>query len=189
MSTKSLPKKAANAWGARGWKSMPKSRSTKKSTMMVMGASAAKFNDADKITHTEAVNTMVALGVLKGKDTGNYDPQGIVTRAEMAKIICVSLNGGEDPTLGVKATPTYKDIKGHWAESYIEYCTSIGVIAGQGDGTFAPDATVIPQRHRHRLRRRQDVPGGSGLRLRRVRLHRHGLGDQHQRPGQRRQAL
>ena len=110
--------------------------------MMVMGASAAKFNDADKITHTEAVNTMVALGVLKGKDTGNYDPQGIVTRAEMAKIICVSLNGGEDPTLGVKATPTYKDIKGHWAESYIEYCTSIGVIAGQGDGTFAPDATV-----------------------------------------------
>lgn len=110
--------------------------------MMVMGASAAKFNDADKITHTEAVNTMVALGVLKGKDTGNYDPQGIVTRAEMAKIICVSLNGGEDPTLGVKATPTYKDIKGHWAESYIEYCSSIGVIAGQGDGTFAPDATV-----------------------------------------------
>ncbi|MGE9971152.1 S-layer homology domain-containing protein [Candidatus Pseudoscillospira sp. SGI.172] len=110
--------------------------------MMVMGASAAKFNDADKITHTEAVNTMVALGVLKGKDTGNYDPQGIVTRAEMAKIICVALNGGEDPTLGVKATPTYKDIKGHWAESYIEYCSSIGVIAGQGDGTFAPDATV-----------------------------------------------
>ncbi|MFR1051707.1 MAG: S-layer homology domain-containing protein [Lachnospirales bacterium] len=110
--------------------------------MMVMGASAAKFNDADKITHTEAVNTMVALGVLKGKDTGNYDPEGIVTRAEMAKIICVSLNGGEDPTLGVKATPTYKDIKGHWAESYIEYCSSIGVIAGQGDGTFAPDATV-----------------------------------------------
>lgn len=110
--------------------------------MMAMGASAANFNDADKITHTDAVNTMVALGVLKGKDTGSYDPTGIVTRAEMAKIICVSLNGGEDPSLGVKATPTYSDIKGHWAESYIEYCTSIGVIAGQGDGTFAPDATV-----------------------------------------------
>ena len=55
--------------------------------MMVMGAGAANFGDADKITHTEAVNTMVALGVLKGKDTGNYDPQGIVTRAEMAKML------------------------------------------------------------------------------------------------------
>ena len=115
------------------------------SGMMLVGASAAStsdFSDADEITHVEAVNTMAALGVIKGKDTGAFDPNGIVTRAEMAKIICVMLNGGEDPTLGTKTTPTYSDIKGHWAESYIEYCSSLGIISGQGDGTFAPDATV-----------------------------------------------
>ena len=112
--------------------------------MMMVGASAAnkEFTDADEITHVEAVNSMAALGVIAGKDTGAFDPDGTVTRAEMAKIICVMLSGGEDPTLGTKTTPTYTDIKGHWAESYIEYCSSIGIIAGQGDGTFGPDSTV-----------------------------------------------
>ena len=42
--------------------------------MMVVGSSAVAFGDADQIKNTEAVNTLVALGVLKGKDTGNFDP-------------------------------------------------------------------------------------------------------------------
>ena len=113
--------------------------------MMVVGASAVDtrdFTDQSEIQHTDAVNTMVALNVINGKDTGAFDPEGTVTRAEMAKMITVALNGGKDFTYGTKATPTYSDIKGHWAESYIEYCSSTGIIAGQGDGTFAPGATV-----------------------------------------------
>ena len=110
--------------------------------MMVVGASAADFSDADKIEHTDAVNTLVALNVINGKDDGTYDPEGIVTRAEMAKLITVTLNGGKDPVLGTKVTPTYTDIKGHWAESYIEYCSSLGIIGGRGDGTFDPNGTV-----------------------------------------------
>ena len=110
--------------------------------MMVVGSSAADFTDADKISNTEAVNSLVSLGVINGKDDGAFDPEGIVTRSQMAKMICVALNGGKDFKYGVKATPTYTDIKGHWAESYIEYCTSLGIIAGQGNGTFAPDAPV-----------------------------------------------
>ena len=115
------------------------------SGMMLVGASAADykdFTDRDEIQHTEAVSTMTLLGVIAGKDTGAFDPEGIVTRAEMAKMITVALHGGKDPVLGVKATPTYSDIKGHWAESYIEYCSSQGIISGVGDGTFAPDSTV-----------------------------------------------
>ena len=110
--------------------------------MMVVGASAADFSDADKIEHTDAVNTLVALNVINGKDDGSYDPEGIVTRAEMAKMIATAMNGGEAPTLGVKTVPTYSDIKGHWAESYIEYCSSLGIIGGRGDGTFDPNGTV-----------------------------------------------
>ena len=78
--------------------------------MMVVGASAADFKDADEIEHTDAVNTLVALNVINGKDDGSYDPNGIVTRAEMAKLITVALNGGKDPVLGTKTTPTYTDI-------------------------------------------------------------------------------
>lgn len=35
-----------------------------------------------------------------------------------------------------------KDIKGHWAEEYIEYGVDAGYISGYADGTFLPDKTV-----------------------------------------------
>ena len=115
------------------------------SGMMLVGASAANvtdFTDSSEIKNKDAVSTMAALGVIKGKDTGAFDPAGNVTRGEMAKMLCVAMNGGKDPVLGTKPAPTYTDIKGHWAESYIEYCSSVGYVSGRGDGTFAPDATV-----------------------------------------------
>ena len=110
--------------------------------MMAVGASAADFSDADKISNTDAVNTLVSLGVINGKDDGSFAPEEIVSRAQMAKMICVALNGGKDFKYGTKPTPTYSDIKGHWAESYIEYCSGLNIIAGQGDGTFNPDGPV-----------------------------------------------
>ena len=113
--------------------------------MMVVGASAANyddFSDKDKIVNKEAVSTLVELGVIAGKDDGTYDPTGIVTRAEMAKMICVVLNGGKDPSLGDVTKYSYTDTVGHWAAPYIEYCAIRNIVAGKGDGTFGPNETV-----------------------------------------------
>lgn len=116
--------------------------------MMVVSASAADnyedFTDKDEIKNTEAVATMVSLGVINGKEDGSYfDPTGIVTRAEMAKLIAVSLNGGKDPVLGSGASTTqFSDTKGNWAEAYIAYCANLGIINGRGDGTFGPNEPV-----------------------------------------------
>ena len=114
-------------------------------SMMVIGAGAAsydEFTDKDEIVNKEAVNVLVELGVIEGKDTGAFDPTGIITRGEMAKIICVVLNKGQDPNLGAVNSNTYTDTVGHWAAPYIEYCTTLGIVAGKGDGTFAPNDTV-----------------------------------------------
>ena len=114
--------------------------------LMIVGAGAVDtidFTDSDEIDHTEAVNTMVALNVINGKEDGSYyDPAGTLTRAEMAKIVSYVMNGGVEPVLGTKVTPTYSDIDGHWAEAYIEYCTSMGIIAGDGAGKFNPEGTL-----------------------------------------------
>lgn len=114
--------------------------------VMVLGlfgvASAADFKDKAEIENVEAVNTMAALNIINGKNGNVFDPTGTVTRAEMSKMICVALNGGKEPVLGTTANPTYSDIQGHWAAGYIEYCSTLGIVAGMGDGTFAPDATV-----------------------------------------------
>ena len=83
------------------------------SGMMVMGASAADFTDADKIAHDDAVNTLVALKIVDGKPDGSFDPEGDVTRSQMAKMIAVAMNGGNKTNTGVKTNPSFTDIKGH----------------------------------------------------------------------------
>ena len=113
--------------------------------MMVVGASAASFDtfsDRDKVVNKDAVSILNTLGVIAGRDDGSFDPTGIVTRGEMAKMICVVLNGGRDPQLGTATTNSYSDTVGHWAAGYIEYCTKLGIVSGKGDGTFQPNATV-----------------------------------------------
>ena len=113
--------------------------------MMVVSASAAgkDFTDSDEIDHKEAVNTMVSLNVIAGKEDGSYyDPNGSLTRAEMAKVVAYIMNGGVEPNIGTKVVPTYSDIDNHWAEAYIEYCTSMGIINGDGQGKFNPQGTL-----------------------------------------------
>ncbi|OUO30920.1 S-layer homology domain-containing protein, partial [Flavonifractor sp. An306] len=98
-------------------------------SMMVVGAGAATkdFTDSDEIQHKEAVEVMVALNVVSGKDDGSYfAPTDTFTREEMAKVVSYVMNGGVEPVVGTKVTPTYSDIKGIWSEKYIEYCTSMG---------------------------------------------------------------
>lgn len=127
-------------------KSLKRTLSLVLALVMVLGmfgiASAAGFKDEATIKNTEAVQTNVALNIINGRDDGTFDPTGAVKRSEMAKMICIALNGGVEPVLGTSATPMFSDIKGHWAQKYIEYCSSLGIIAGMGDGTFVPDASV-----------------------------------------------
>ena len=113
-------------------------------SMMVVGAGAVSiddFTDAEEIVNTEAVTTMVSLGVIDGNDDGSYNPTGVVKRGEMAKLIAVMLNGGNEPTLGEMA-PTFSDTVGHWAQNYISYVANLHIIDGRGDGSFGPNDDV-----------------------------------------------
>ena len=111
-------------------------------SMSLVTISNAAFSDADKIDHKEAVEVMNALGVINGMPDGSFAPAGNVTRAEMAKMITIIMLGDIDAAAFKGTATDLKDINGHWAEGYIKYCYSQGVIAGRGDGTFAPNANV-----------------------------------------------
>ncbi len=113
--------------------------------LMVIGASAAyeAFTDKDQIQNKVAVQTLVELNVIAGKEDGSfYDPQGLLTRAEAAKLVCVVLNGGKAPVLADPDYVSYKDTKGTWGAAYIEYVTGLKIVAGDGQGYFKPDETV-----------------------------------------------
>ena len=111
-------------------------------SMSLVTISNAAFSDADKISHDEAVDMMSALGVINGMPDGSFNPSGNVTRAEMAKMITIISIGAIDPAAFVGTATDLKDINGHWAEGYIKYCYSQGIIAGKGNGLFDPNANV-----------------------------------------------
>ena len=104
--------------------------------MMAVGTSA--FTDDADIVNTDAVNIMNQLGIIAGKPDGSFDPTATVTRGEMAKMICVALNGGKTPVLDATVS-SYPDTVGHWAAGYIEYCKNLGIVAGSTDGNFYPN--------------------------------------------------
>ena len=114
-------------------------------SVMVVGAGAA-FSDQSKIKNTEAVDMCVALNIISGYPDGSYKPEGNITRAEFAKMICVLLNGGTTPATATNTTPTFNDVRGNanaaWAEGFIEYCYAKGIVSGVGGGKFAPNGNV-----------------------------------------------
>ena len=114
--------------------------------MMVVGASATSFKDDEGIENKAAVETMTALGIISGRDDGSFDPQGTVTRAEMAKMIAFALNGGKEVNFGLKNNRTFPDVEPtDWFAEYVEYCVSLGIIGGRSDGTFDPYSNVTGQ--------------------------------------------
>lgn len=110
--------------------------------LLSMSAAAVSFTDGDKIVHTQAVSTLVELGVLSGKTDGSFDPAAPVTRAEMCKIISTLLNGGRVPELEPRTQYNFTDVSAHWAKLLIEYCNALGIVGGRGDGSFDPDGSV-----------------------------------------------
>ena len=110
-----------------------------------MFAGAAFTDSADFAVKTEAVDTLVQLGVINGYTDGSFKPNDTVTRAEMAKMIYVLRTGNSDASAYNDDYSTFTDIKGHWARGYVKYCQSLGIIAGQSATKFAPDQTVTAQ--------------------------------------------
>ena len=112
-----------------------------------MFAGAASFTDEADINdvNKEAVDTLVALGVIEGYLDGTFRPDDTVTRAEMAKMIYIIRTGRSDASAYNDDATTFTDIGDHWARGYIKYCNSMGIIAGHSATRFAPDATVTTQ--------------------------------------------
>ena len=101
-------------------------------------AFAAKFEDVEG-DYEEAIDTLVALGVITGYEDGTFRPENIVTRAEMAKLI-VEILGYGDLVSGAKSN--FADTQGHWADAWIALAAGKGLVLGDGDGNFRPNDPV-----------------------------------------------
>ena len=102
--------------------------------MMVVGTSAS-YTDVDSKDNLEAIEVLKLVGVMTGDDKGNFNPDKMVSRNEMAVVMCNLLGlktGGSHPFTDVPA----------WAAPYVAACYNNGIIAGVGANKFGGDANV-----------------------------------------------
>ena len=111
------------------------------SGLMVMGSSAASYNDSESIQNQTAVEILGEIGAMVGDDQGNFNPDQDVTRAEMAVIITRILYGNNLNVDQFKGMNIFSDVPS-WAEGFVNLCASLDIVAGVGGDKFDPNATV-----------------------------------------------
>lgn len=103
---------------------------------------AATFPDVADTDFEDEVNRLVALGIVDGYPDGTYKPEGLVTRAEFAKIVVTATGVGAAAEYAKGATKFTDVAADHWAAGYINVATDLGIIQGYGDGRFGPEDQV-----------------------------------------------
>jgi hypothetical protein len=98
-------------------------------------AFAAKFEDVEG-DYEDAINALVALGVVRGYEDGTFRPENILTRAELAVLLVEALGYGE---LVAGSTSNFSDTQNHWSNGYVGIAAGTGLVLGYPDGTFKPD--------------------------------------------------
>lgn len=106
---------------------------------------APKFTDvADTAANADVINTLAALGVIKGYDDGTFKPDNNITRAEVATMVVAALNRTADAE-GAKGTTKFADVNTDakaWASGFVNIGVAEKYISGYEDGTFKPDNNV-----------------------------------------------
>lgn len=96
------------------------------------------FKDVPK-THPyyKEIAAVANLGIVNGKENGYFDPNGKLTRAQMAKILVNAYN------LSGTTDKKFTDVPSkHWAANDINILTATGVTTGFNDGTFKPETPI-----------------------------------------------
>ena len=101
-------------------------------------SSGGKYSDASRISYTEAVDVISALGVMGGYPDGSFRPTGGLTRGAAAKII-TSLAITPNWAGAYSNQSSFPDVPStHTFVKYINYCNYNHLISGYADGSFRP---------------------------------------------------
>lgn len=102
----------------------------------------AGFEDVDPSgIHAHNIDCLVANGVALGTGPTTFDPGVAITREQMATFLVRVLRAAGEP-LPEEPPRVFTDIDGSVHASAIDVLAELGIVAGLGDGRFAPRRTV-----------------------------------------------
>ncbi|MCF6465011.1 S-layer homology domain-containing protein, partial [Clostridium sp. Cult2] len=82
------------------------------------------------------ISTLANGAIITGYPDGTFKPGNFITRAELAAI------ASRFDKLSPFEADSFSDIKGHWANKYINSASQKGWVKGYEDGTFKPDQYI-----------------------------------------------
>lgn len=106
---------------------------------------------------TAGVSLAAEKGWMQGTGGSRFEPERVVTRAEMAQILA---NVYGWPT---ESESVFNDTKGHWASEAIAAAASRGLLGGYPDGSFRPEQPVTRAETAVLINRMIDRPADAGL--------------------------
>ena len=84
-----------------------------------------------------------ALGIVGGVGDGRFDPQGILTRGQIATMLTRTAQVMGVDTEGY--THSFVDVSGHWSSPFLGWPSQVGAVSGVGDGRFDPEGTLTTE--------------------------------------------
>ena len=113
---------------------------TKTESIPAPGISIRFIDVPDDAWFASYVYDLVGQGVLNGMSETTFEPNGLITRAQFAKILAAA--SGDDLTIYAGKT-SFDDVSiSAWYASYVQWAYEKGVVSGMGNNQFAPDANV-----------------------------------------------
>ena len=106
--------------------------------LMVVGTSAAGYSDVSTEDNVEAIEVLQSVGVMVGDENGDFNPDQLVTRNEMAVVMS---NLMEYNVATYSGTSPFTDVPS-WAEPYVAACWTNGITAGTSATTYGGDQSV-----------------------------------------------
>lgn len=101
------------------------------------------FADVEGHWSKQAVNEMASRMIVKGIDDDHYNPDAVITRAELAAVVVRALGLSDNEGSGHSE---FTDVKaGDWYAGAVAKAVEYGLIKGYDNQTFAPDQTITRQ--------------------------------------------
>lgn len=107
-------------------------------TSVAFAQSSFALSDISSSPHKEAIERLVAQGVLQGYSDGTFKPTASINRAELLKML-VANTGTPSVT---EFNSCFSDVSTQWFAPYVCYAKAQGWVQGYSDGTFKPAQTV-----------------------------------------------
>ena len=117
--------------------------------VLVMTSTAfAAFTDVPEgAPYKESIEKLASLGLLIGQPDGTFHPNDFITRGEFSTVMTRTMGVSDDLARTQSAVDVFSDMinaagQEHWSSGFVKVAYGLKIIAGMGDGTFAPDLQV-----------------------------------------------